>query len=112
MRKDLERARLAAQSGMDRAQGATETRHPKWVSLAVARLRKFARAKRKEERFTIEKARAELAKKLPPPHDERTWGAVTIAAIKAGVIEPTGTYAPAVSSNGSPKREYRMGARA
>lgn len=59
---------------------------------------------------TIEQLRAwATSKGLPLAPDERAWGAVTRAAIRQGVIEPTGGYAPARSSNGSPKRLYRRG---
>lgn len=60
--------------------------------------------------YTVEQMREwAKAKGLPDSPDARSWGAVTRAAIRQGVIEPTGGYAPARSSNGSPKRLYRRG---
>jgi hypothetical protein len=54
----------------------------------------------------------ELQKSVPAPPDLRAWGAATLAAARAGFIERTNTYHPAVSSNGSPKPCYRRGPKA
>lgn len=43
---------------------------------------------------------------LPEPSEARCWGAVTRAAIRQGIIKPTGQYAPAASSHGSAKPLY------
>lgn len=43
---------------------------------------------------------------LPEAPEARAWGAVTQKAIRQGIIRKTGQYAPAASSNGSPKPLY------
>lgn len=61
--------------------------------------------------FTIEQARREVTGWLvPEPHDGRAWGAVTVRAVREGVIVATGCYASANSSHGSPKMLYVKGA--
>lgn len=60
------------------------------------------------ESFTMDFARQWLyACGLDIPPEERAWGAVTQKLVRDGIIEPVG-YAPAASSNGSPKRTYRL----
>lgn len=44
---------------------------------------------------------------LDQPAELRAWGSVTQRLIRDGIIEPVG-YARAASSNGSPKRTYRL----
>lgn len=64
------------------------------------------------EPFTMEQARQwAYAMGLDRPPEERAWGAVTQKLVRDGVIEPVG-YAPAASSNGSPKRTYILKGRA
>lgn len=59
---------------------------------------------------TIETIRTWAAfKGLPEAAELRAWGHVTRAAIRQGIIEPTGGYASARSSNGAMKRLYRRG---
>lgn len=103
----LDDALSRADAGIARVTLATERRVPGWVDMAIERLRSWAQAR--PEPFTIEIARAAIEPGLPEPSDGRVWGAVTRAAVRAGVIEPTGGFAPAASSNGSPKRLYRGG---
>lgn len=57
------------------------------------------------ETFMAEQIR-EWATHVPPPPDGRAWGHVMQAARRYGIIEAAG-YAPAVSSNGSPKVLWR-----
>lgn len=61
--------------------------------------------------FTIEDVRS-FCPPMPKGTDARAWGHVTRLALKLGYIERTGRYAPATSSNGSPKPLYRIGAAA
>lgn len=80
---------------------------PTWPERAFVALREYARTAAKARRlFTIEMARA----KCPAPPegaDLRAWGAITTRALREGVIERTGQFAAARSSNGSPKALYR-----
>lgn len=103
----MARARRRADTGIARSAERAERCAPFWPGLAVEALRHYALTTDKP--FTIEAARAYFAATLNPPPDERAWGAVTRIARQRGVIEHTGDYAPAASSNGSPKPLYRRG---
>lgn len=107
---ELELARrtghVAAQAAADRA----ERTAPGWISDAVDALRRFAR--NQVAVFTIEQARCviETQPGIPEPTDKRAWGHVTRRAEAEGFIERVRNgYAPATSSNGSPKPLYRRG---
>ena len=78
---------------------------PGWVVAAAHQI--FIYAVQATEPFTIEQAR-EHCMPTPEGADARSWGHVTRLAVRRGWIEPTGAYAPAASSNGSPKRLYRL----
>lgn len=73
-----------------------------WQSAAYHALVRFA--KQASKPFTIEQAREKIA--IDPPADLRWWGAVTKTAKREGVLRESG-WAPARSSNYSPKRVYR-----
>lgn len=103
----MARARRRADTGIARSAQRAERCAPGWMDLAIEALRRYALSAAKP--FTVEAARAHFAAALTPPPDERAWGAVTRIARQRGVIEHTGSYAPADSSNGSPKPLYRRG---
>lgn len=104
---DHRAARVRREFGMDRVADATERLNRGWFEKAMERLRAFV--KPQAGVFTMEQARAVLESELPEPSDARVWGPLTKMAVAAHVIEPTKLFAPAASSNGSPKRMYRKG---
>lgn len=93
-------------AGMASAKNHAETDAPGWgdrAYQAVASSRALVRL----GEWTMEDARTALWGRLDPPEELRAWGSVTQRLIRDGIIEPVG-YARAASSNGSPKRTYRM----
>lgn len=76
---------------------------PEWESQAFQWLLKYARQARLP--FTIEEAREWIGDKVDPAPDLRWWGNVTRSAIRDGHIKRV-SFAPARSSNGSPKPTY------
>lgn len=77
---------------------------PGWGEHALALLRQYACLQ--AEPFTIEQFRAwAYGRGLPVPAEERSFGSVTRKAIRGGVMVRVG-YAPATSSNNSPKATY------
>lgn len=78
---------------------------PGWGDTALVFLTQFAELKMVP--WTMETCRAWCVwAGLPEPTELRAWGAVTQKAIRQGIIRKTGQYAPAASSNGSPKPLY------
>jgi hypothetical protein len=109
----MARARAAGHEGAQRAADKTErVVDPDWTSNAVEAIRKFA--SQQPALFTMEMCRGviELQGTVSAPTDKRAWGAATLCAVRAGYIERTKTYHPAVSSNGSDKPCYRRGPKA
>lgn len=110
----LERGHAAAEMAADKADCLDDG----WSTRALEWLRVYAATAQlptgEPDPFTIEQARAWIGEvaALPDGADARAWGAVTRRAVRLGYIEPTGGYAPAASSHGSPKRLYRRGRRA
>lgn len=98
-------ARQARDAGMARALEATHRTHQGWCAQAVEALRLHARS---VPNFIIEEARRVIAADLPEPHDLRSWGSVTMTAVRLGYIERVdGEFRRAASSNASPKQVYR-----
>lgn len=80
---------------------------PGWQEMAMGWLRGWVYGA-PDDPFTIEEFRLKMASiDAPQPPDLRSYGALTRRAIREKLIEPVG-YAPAISSNLSPKRTYRM----
>jgi hypothetical protein len=103
------RGHQAALAASDRA----ERMDPNWMTDALAKVKQFAQHQQPHVAFTIETLRNAIEQELPAPPDLRAWGAVTLVAAKKGLIErKKGAFAPAVSSNGSPKPMYTRGANA
>lgn len=76
-----------------------------WSELALWYVRQFAASK--GVAWTMESCRTwAYIHGLPKPEEERAFGSVTQKAIRQGIIRKTGQYAPAASSNGSPKPLY------
>lgn len=99
-------ARSRGHAGAELAAEKAERVEPGWIDAAVEDIRHYVR--HTDSEFTIEQARS-MCRQPPDSVDGRVWGAVTRRAIRLGVIEATGGYAPAASSNGSPKPLYRKG---
>lgn len=79
---------------------------PGWGEMAVEATAKAVAMQ--TGHFTMEHIRdvAHFHLGLPMPAELRSWGSVTQKAIRQGIIRKTGQYAPAASSNGSPKPLY------
>lgn len=108
---DFTAAKTRGDLGAERAAHRAERTEPGWINRAAEAVRdvvKFAGFVVGDQ-FTIEQVRACVGCALSEPPDARAWGHVTRRAVQLGYIEPTGGYAPAASSNGSPKRLYRRG---
>lgn len=105
---NFDAARTRGDLGAERAANKAERSAPGWIDRAAESVRAFAREQGVLS-FTIEEARVEFAAMIPAPPDLRAWGHVTRRAVALGYIAPTGGYAPAASSNGSPKRLYSKG---
>lgn len=107
---------LARKRGHEGAQRAADKTgrvvDPEWLEHACDAVRRFAA--NHEGLFTVEMMRGviELQGELAKPCDARAWGAVTVVALRRGLIEPTRTYHPAASSNGAARRCYRRGPKA
>lgn len=109
---DFTAAKTRGDLGAERAAHRAQRAAPGWIDRAAEAVRDFCRHNLAgmTGQFTIEVARERaMSFGLPPPPDARAWGHVTRRAVQLGYIEPTGGYAPAASSNGSPKRLYRKG---
>ena len=100
-------AALERDLGMLRSADHADRDTPGWTEQALEALRDFAL--RQSEPFTIEYARAQLERELTRPPDLRAWGAVTLKAIRTGVLVRTGEFAPRASSHNSPTMTYRSG---
>lgn len=101
---DFDAARRRRLEGMTVCADHAESVRPGWLGQAHASLRDYVAAH--DAPFTIEQFRGWAYERgLPRPTDDRAFGAVTQAAIKAGLIVRV-SYAPAASSNGSPKPVY------
>lgn len=106
-------AKASANVGIQRAAERAERTEPGWVDRAAEAVRDYALNSLAgiNGEFTIDEARPWIAAntRLADPPDGRAWGAATRRALKLGYIVATDGYAPAASSNGSPKRLYRRG---
>ncbi len=91
--------------GIERAGQHADRIEDGWTYQALGMLTAFSR--QATGPFLIEEARAWAEKQgLPPPPDARSWGAVARRAAAKHRIEKVG-YAPAASSNCSPKVQWR-----
>lgn len=80
-----------------------------WTITALQAVRTFCTVKASGCTFLAEEARAwaEDVRGVTPPPDARAWGHVMLKAKAEGLIVSAG-YAPAKSSNGSPKVLWRV----
>lgn len=88
--------------GMKAAEEAANIVEPSWSDKALDAMLEAGKAL---GNFTIEDVRA--ACKVESPTDERAWGGVVQRASRKKLIVRIG-YAPAKSSNGSPKPVWRV----
>ena len=99
---------VKAEAGIQRAADRAERLDEGWICAAAEDLRRFF-AGRHGARATIDQARRHC-RPVPDGADGRAWGCVTRRAQRLGYIERVpGVYAPADSSNGSPKPVYQGG---
>ncbi|OQC36088.1 MAG: hypothetical protein BWX64_02210 [Acidobacteria bacterium ADurb.Bin051] len=89
-------------AGMVAAEDRARLSDPGWPERALAAM---LEAGRRLGRFTVEDAR-QLAG-VEAPTDQRAWGAVVNRASRRGLIRRVG-FAPARSSNGSPKPVWEV----
>ena len=102
-------ALAARDAGMASSAEHAEAVTPGWGERAYQAIKSNPGLRRCLDGFTMEKARAYAwGHGLDSPPDGRAWGSVTVRLIRDGVIEKTGGFAPATSSNGSPKPLYRI----
>lgn len=107
---DFTSARNRREAGMQSSVEHANSDAPGWADRAFDALTQYAKEQRAP--FTIESFRwwAE-ARGLEHPPESRAYGGITQRAMKRGVIVRVG-YAPAASSNGSPKATYACRAQA
>ena len=101
---DFSRAMEARDVGIQRSADHANRVESEWTGQALGMLRAYAAQIRRP--FLIEEAREwAVGQKLPPPPDERAWGAVVKRAAhrQKAFIQRTGMTARAASSNCSDK---------
>lgn len=100
-------ARAKAERGISSAEAHAGK---EWQDQAVAAARLFVRWNERAcsgRPFMMEELRRWCDFRIDDPAELRAWGAVTRRLKAEGIIEPTGDYALANSSNRSPKPLYR-----
>lgn len=114
-RPDMTAANARADVGVQRATLRAEKATPEWSHKAADLLRVGACILHAKgvQKFTIEQLRTLVDGALPKPPDGRAWGGATRGATARGfIVRLKGEYAPAESSNGSPKPMYSKGPQA
>lgn len=102
---DFTAATQARDLGIQRSAEHANAVESEWTGQALGMLTAFAR--QAGAPFLIEEVRAWAEKQgLPPPPDARSWGAVARRAAAKKRIAKVG-FAPAASSNCSPKVQWR-----
>lgn len=104
MVKELVEAKERGEVGAERAASKAVRLDEGWIHKATDALIKFYRENQGE--YMIEEAR-EFCPPLPDGADARAWGYITRRVLNLGFIKKTGSFAPAKTSNGSPKPLYR-----
>lgn len=99
-------ARERAETGMQLATEKADRDEPGWSDLAYLALEKYCLA-HPWKHFLAEDVRewAEKRGMVPAPENAKAWGSVMVRAKKEGLIDNRG-YAPANSSNRSPKTQW------
>jgi hypothetical protein len=91
----------------ERGMSLAASRNSEWIALALEDLRVFAAG---QDEFVLEGFRArQVLLHRPMPTNHHAWGALASAAIRAGIIEPTGRYVKArsVKTHAHPIAVYR-----
>lgn len=103
----LEQAQEAGKQGALVAAKHADAEIADWATDAAILFVDYARDVMKGQPFLTEDAR-EWAEKggFPPPPDRRAWGFISMSMHRAGHVTQCG-YAPARTSNGSPKVLWR-----
>jgi hypothetical protein len=92
--------------GIARAQQRAEREHEGWTDLAAEYLRDYSTRVAHGQPFLLEDARDASYGRVVRPSNDKAWGAAVQRAAKRGWLAKAG-YAPARSSNGSPKCTWR-----
>lgn len=100
MQVTQEQAVSRRESGIFRGEVGANAEIDGWSDLALERIVEYAAS---HETFLMEEVRRSLPEDFPEPSDARAWGVVTRKAVKDKIISRTENYAPARSSNLSPK---------
>lgn len=97
-------ARKRRDDGMELVEDNANQTAPGWSAAAYAAIAEFCRER--PYPFLLEDVRQWSASRgIAAPHDRRAWGAVIRRAAKHGLVRKVG-YAPAASSNMSPKVQW------
>lgn len=96
----FERATLRRDLGIERAEAHADRVHADWTAEAFRALGEFLGYRLTP--FLAEEFVTWAETRVPPPPDPRAWGGPIRRAARAGLIRRIG-YAPAASSNPSPK---------
>lgn len=103
----VQTARTRGHRAADACAAKADTVLDGWTQTASEYLQQFAWRQHRLDTWLMEDARAwAYAEGLAQPPDARAWGAVVRKVEASGLIEACG-YAPAKSSNGSPKVQWR-----
>lgn len=105
----FEAAQMRGEQGMARVQASAEAAHPAWMQRALAKLLAHVQTIPHGQPFIAEDIRLAIEASLPAPPDNRVWGPLTKTATAKRYIVRTGNFAPAKSSNASPKALYIRG---
>ena len=104
--QQLDFAREKSHRAAARAAKNADREYPNWSDRAVELVGHYARII--DRPFLMEEARKHaILAGLSEPSEPRAWGGVTNRCVREGVIVFTGHYRPAISSNGTAKKEWR-----
>lgn len=105
--QDIFAARERGREGSRRAGERADRKVDGWTERAASALREFS-IWSSSEPFLVEEVAYHMGYRVGVPPDGRAWGAATRLASQRGWIRKVG-YAPAISSNGSPKCLWQRG---
>jgi hypothetical protein len=99
-RARMDAAREAARKGMEAVEAHADA---DWSATAYGVIEELMAG----GTFLAEDLVPIIERRGPSTHDRKALGPVILKAARAGLIEKTGKYLPAASSNGQPKPEWR-----
>lgn len=85
--------------GIKKAVDHANTVHHEWSEKAYAYLVEFVRSRKPGEKFMTEDIRNDAGTLVPEPPSLRSWGAVTVKALKKGLIKHTGEFRKVKNKN-------------